>query len=993
MKFSELLESPRYQALDEDGQQKARAGYVQKVVAKNPKYQSMSTPEKQEVVNRILHYGVDDTVQPVKHSKTFTEGVAPLAHAGSALLFDVPKAVVAKAGEVMGVPKEAALQAVFPEQETFAGKSLRFGASVPAYILGGNKIKALGGLNTVSKVSNPLARAGLEGLAYTAPYAGAQAVYDTPEAAATNLALGAGIGAGVGAAGVGLEKAQQGAKWLSKQTMKEWLKPKEKFMRYGKSPETVVQTERILANNANDLLSKLKSRAGEIGSDIDTALSNYDGRIDVSGAVKVVQNRIDDLIGTGKRENASAIKRLEDIRDDLIENIGSESRLSAKDAFDLKNRIIKNNKVNPFSQSADADRLVAETKRNVYRAISNNLKRDVKGARQLFDRYSNIRSAIDSLDNRINVSDKNMLVGMGQAVHTGIGAALGGAATGVVTLGLSQYMKTAHGRTRIANALWRFGNLGIKPTSAKAAPIIEEVLNGDPALSKMFKGGKDKAKFAEVLEEMQGLPAAEKRAGLPGGTKRPALPNLPAEGVYNDIRGGQKPIRLGSMVPEEAPMLPPGGLNRLPFISEATPVRMQPNRTVKGSGFTFNPRTAATGRDVSASQRAQRTTGRMIEEFSPVQVEQLENEAQNIMLRADTAQERMRMLMQAREYLKGKMTQSEAQRYKGDFQDLSVKWATGKPIPGIKKVSSDAYAKDKIKTLTEGDEVVESLQKETKRQPAGEVLGEIERSSDPVYNRPPQAGGSGGVGSNSSQGATLPSKTGSKAREGVPPPNDEPGKASTSSTRINPKNLAIATTAGVGGVSMATESDAASGHKIDHSFIDEREGYSAKPYVPKYRSGKVIDNSGVTIGSGVDLGQLSEQGLKSLGVSQAIINKVKPALGVKGQKALGLTGKVNLDSKEIKQLSDKVREANFSKYIQYYEKQTGKKFSALPAPVQTAVGSVITQYGPSLVTRAPKFNKAVLAGSVKSMDKELRNFGDKYPSRRKKEADLLSALL
>ena len=44
-------------------------------------------------------------------------------------------------------------------------------------------------------------------------------------------------------------------------------------------------------------------------------------------------------------------------------------------------------------------------------------------------------------------------------------------------------------------------------------------------------------------------------------------------------------------------------------------------------------------------------------------------------------------------------------------------------------------------------------------------------------------------------------------------------------------------------------------------------------------------SSGVTIATGVDLGQQNESGLRRLRVSEAIINKLKPYLGLRGSSA------------------------------------------------------------------------------------------------------------
>ena len=59
---------------------------------------------------------------------------------------------------------------------------------------------------------------------------------------------------------------------------------------------------------------------------------------------------------------------------------------------------------------------------------------------------------------------------------------------------------------------------------------------------------------------------------------------------------------------------------------------------------------------------------------------------------------------------------------------------------------------------------------------------------------------------------------------------------------------------------------------VDWNFIGEREGWSKKGYVPKDRKGKVLDKSGVTVGSGVDLGAKNKEYFK--GLDKKLLDKI-----------------------------------------------------------------------------------------------------------------------
>ena len=183
-------------------------------------------------------------------------------------------------------------------------------------------------------------------------------------------------------------------------------------------------------------------------------------------------------------------------------------------------------------------------------------------------------------------------------------------------------------------------------------------------------------------------------------------------------------------------------------------------------------------------------------------------------------------------------------------------------------------------------------------------------------------------------------------------------------------------------------------HRIDISFIRKKEGVSKEGYIPKDKNGKILGKSGVTIGSGIDLGQRSVQELKNLGVNPVIIEKVKNYTDKKGNLAEITLKKfpLRLENDELNDLEEKIYESNFTKYIDYYEKETGKKFDNLNRKFQTAIGSVISQYGPNLKEVTPKFNKAIIENDIKRAKEELENFGDAYPTRRKLEASLLEGL-
>ena len=181
--------------------------------------------------------------------------------------------------------------------------------------------------------------------------------------------------------------------------------------------------------------------------------------------------------------------------------------------------------------------------------------------------------------------------------------------------------------------------------------------------------------------------------------------------------------------------------------------------------------------------------------------------------------------------------------------------------------------------------------------------------------------------------------------------------------------------------------------KIDYSFLSELEGGSKKSgYVPAVG----VSKSGVTVGTGFDLGQRNESDLKNLGLSSELIAILKPYLGKKAKDAQDVLDKhpltITVAQAEVIDKAVKRSHVDLIKFKYNSVAENKKKFTDLPAEAQTVIASVSFQYGASLDVRAPKFWKAAKAQNWKECIKVLNNYGDGYPTRRKKEAALLGEM-
>ena len=181
---------------------------------------------------------------------------------------------------------------------------------------------------------------------------------------------------------------------------------------------------------------------------------------------------------------------------------------------------------------------------------------------------------------------------------------------------------------------------------------------------------------------------------------------------------------------------------------------------------------------------------------------------------------------------------------------------------------------------------------------------------------------------------------------------------------------------------------------VDWNFISALEGGSqTEGYIPT-KDDKVIGKSGLTIGTGWDVGQMSLKELESSGLPPKLIEKVKPFVGLKGKKALSKLeerGAPVLEDEEASIVDAFTHNKTLSQISKNYEKASGESFEDLSPAQQTVLASVGFQYGSNLKEATPGFWGQVTSGDWEGAQENLLDFGDKYGTRRGKEAELLEA--
>lgn len=172
---------------------------------------------------------------------------------------------------------------------------------------------------------------------------------------------------------------------------------------------------------------------------------------------------------------------------------------------------------------------------------------------------------------------------------------------------------------------------------------------------------------------------------------------------------------------------------------------------------------------------------------------------------------------------------------------------------------------------------------------------------------------------------------------------------------------------------------------VDFDFIKRLEGSSLVGYVPDYQNSK----SGVTIASGFDIGSRKRRYIKTT-FEPALAKKLVPYCGIRGLSARLMTSFMPLviTESEARSINEIVQAQALSKLLKSWKSATPIKFDSLSIEQRTVVASVAFQYG-SLAARAPKFWHQVTSGDWVGAMGNLRNFGDRYDTRREVEADFL----
>lgn len=176
---------------------------------------------------------------------------------------------------------------------------------------------------------------------------------------------------------------------------------------------------------------------------------------------------------------------------------------------------------------------------------------------------------------------------------------------------------------------------------------------------------------------------------------------------------------------------------------------------------------------------------------------------------------------------------------------------------------------------------------------------------------------------------------------------------------------------------------------VDFDFIERLEGSSLVGYVPDHNN----SNSGVTIACGFDIGARKRRTIKKM-FNPELAAKLVPYCGVHGLSAKLMTSFIPLliTQDEASCINAIVQKQALDKLLKRWKSATSIKFESLSVEQRTVVASVSFQYG-SLMLKTPNFWRQITTGDWLGALANLRDFGDRYDTRRNTEADLLENYL
>lgn len=173
----------------------------------------------------------------------------------------------------------------------------------------------------------------------------------------------------------------------------------------------------------------------------------------------------------------------------------------------------------------------------------------------------------------------------------------------------------------------------------------------------------------------------------------------------------------------------------------------------------------------------------------------------------------------------------------------------------------------------------------------------------------------------------------------------------------------------------------------------QRRNYLGRGAYDSTLYGSVIGVSGVTVGTGLDLGQQAETDLRRMGVSDALIARFRPYLGLREMDAvLALqSAPLTLSDAECDALDTAVHADYIARAAARYNADAEGPFADCPPEAQAVIVSLFYQLG-SPTCRYPKTWRLLCSGDWSGAAHELQTGFTRYANRRADEGRLIGGL-
>lgn len=326
---------------------------------------------------------------------------------------------------------------------------------------------------------------------------------------ATDLGLGTALGGAIPAAGVAKNMMVRFGERQAPRIINSLIKPLAKDFSYGKNPGRAIAEENIVANNFEDLATKINQTRHKIGQEIDALGNKLSTKpiLNIRGSLSSLDEA---LKQAAAQNNPTLLDRLGNVKDAItnilepgiddagktvIKNSGTRNLdgLTFSEARQILGDI---GDMTQFTGNPSDDKLVNSALKRIYGSIKEQTLNAAdsinptaaKRFRQLTEKYADLTSAEVATKYRDKIASRSNLVGLSPQI-AGIGtglitlAATGGAATPAILLGLTggvmdKLMASPAFKTRLASVL-----------SKKAPEEVNLLFRKVPALQKFFPKG------------------------------------------------------------------------------------------------------------------------------------------------------------------------------------------------------------------------------------------------------------------------------------------------------------------------------------------------------------------------------------------------------------------------------------------------------------------------------------------------------------------------